>query len=135
MGSGDHRIAPAGDALGAVAGEAYCYLTTTGRRSGRQHTIEIWFATDGASLYLISGGRDRSDWVRNLQASPRAHVHIGDTSVAVNARVPLDQPASERDRAVRLLHTKYGSQVSGNLADWQRDAFIVALDPEPGQRD
>jgi hypothetical protein len=30
------------------ASQAFCYLTTTGRVSGRPHTIEIWFARRGA---------------------------------------------------------------------------------------
>jgi len=28
--------------------EAFCYLTTTGRRTGRLHTIEMWFALEEA---------------------------------------------------------------------------------------
>lgn len=115
--------------LGALGAEPYCYLTTFGRRSGRPHTIEIWFATDGASLYLISGGTDRSDWVRNLRADPRARVRVADSVLAVGARVPLTDPPVERERAVRLLHDKYGGQVSGTLEAWLRGAFIVALDP------
>ena len=36
------------------AAEQYCYLTTTGRVSGRPHEIEIWFAVgpDAASRTL-----------------------------------------------------------------------------------
>ena len=47
--------------LRALAGEDFCYLTTTGRVTGRPHEIEIWFALDGATLYMLSGGRGRSD--------------------------------------------------------------------------
>ena len=42
---------------------------------------------------------------------------------------PLTDPA-ERTRAVAALHAKYGGQVSGTEQDWQRNAFIVALDPQ-----
>jgi hypothetical protein len=28
----------------------FCYLTTTGRVTGRSQTIEIWFALDGDTL-------------------------------------------------------------------------------------
>ncbi len=42
----------------ALAGEQYCYLTTTGRVTGRPHTIEIWFALDGGTLYMLAGGRE-----------------------------------------------------------------------------
>jgi deazaflavin-dependent oxidoreductase (nitroreductase family) len=114
--------------LGALAAEQFCYLATVGRRSGRPHTIEVWFGTDGAGLFLISGGADRSDWVRNLLADRSASVRVADSVFAVQARVPLTE-SDERERAVRLLHDKYGGQVSGTLADWLRDAFIVALDP------
>jgi deazaflavin-dependent oxidoreductase (nitroreductase family) len=71
-----------------LADQPYCYLRTTGRRSGRPHTIEIWFAAVDARLYLISGGGDRSDWVRNLQADASACVRIGDQELPVGARAP-----------------------------------------------
>src|SRR6185503_18411268 len=57
--------------------EDYCYLTTTGRVSGRPHEIEIWFAIKDNTLYLLSGGGDKSDWVRNLRAYPAVTVRIG----------------------------------------------------------
>src|SRR3979490_810582 len=50
----------------AAAEEPYCYLTTTGRVSGEPREIEIWFGLVGATLYLLSGGGDRSNWGRNL---------------------------------------------------------------------
>jgi hypothetical protein len=33
-----------------LAGEQYCYLTTTGRVTAKPHTIEIWFALEGSTL-------------------------------------------------------------------------------------
>ena len=36
-----------------LAGEDFCYLTTVGRRSGKRHTIEIWFARENGALYLL----------------------------------------------------------------------------------
>jgi hypothetical protein len=38
-------------------GQPDCYLTTTGRVSGRPHTIEIWFALQDRTLYVLSGWR------------------------------------------------------------------------------
>ena len=46
--------------------ESFCYVTTTGRRTGDPHRIEIWFAMTGDTIYLLSGGRGRSDWVCNM---------------------------------------------------------------------
>jgi hypothetical protein len=45
----------------SLADEDFCYPTTIGRVSGRPHTIEIWFAIEGHTLYMLSGGRDLSD--------------------------------------------------------------------------
>jgi hypothetical protein len=45
--------------------QPFCYLTTTGRVSGRPHTIELWFALKGPTLYVLSGGGDRSGWRRS----------------------------------------------------------------------
>lgn len=110
--------------------ESYCHLTTTGRRTGEPHEIEIWFTAVAGSLYLISGGGDRSDWVRNLQASPTASVRVGERSFPVTGRVPV-HPGEERTTAVEHLHSKYADQVTGTLDDWRREAFIVALDIRP----
>ncbi len=62
----------------ADADEAFCYLTTTGRRSGQPHTIEIWFAVGRGVVYMMAGGGDRSDWVRNVMADPAVRLQIGE---------------------------------------------------------
>ena len=49
---------------------AYCCLTTTGRVTGRSHTIEIWFALVDGTVLLLAGGGEGADWVRNLRAQP-----------------------------------------------------------------
>src|SRR4029453_4300561 len=64
-------------AMDDQGGQPYCYLTTTGRVSGRPHTIEIWFALQDRTLYVLSGGGDRSDWVRNLLRHPEVSVRLG----------------------------------------------------------
>jgi len=61
--------------LSPWAGEAFVYLTTVGRRTGRAHRIEIWFAIHNERLYLMSGGRDRADWVRNLMRNPQPQAY------------------------------------------------------------
>jgi hypothetical protein len=69
--------------------------------------------------------------VRNLLATPAATVRISDDSVAARGRLPLPH-GSERDRAVRALHAKYGTQVSSTVDDWLGTAYIVALDLDDG---
>ncbi len=106
--------------------ESYCYLTTRGRVTGRSHRIEIWFALDGDTLYLLSGGRERSDWVKNLRALPEVTVELGHGVFAGRARIVDDEAEDERARA--LVHDKYATSYGGDLSRWRRTALPVAVD-------
>ena len=108
--------------LGALA---FCYVTTTGRRTGRPHTIEIWFALDGRSLYLLAGGGRTSDWVRNIEADDRVGVLLGDESLAGRGRVVAD--AAEERRARDLVYAKY-APTQGDLEAWRERALPIAID-------
>jgi deazaflavin-dependent oxidoreductase (nitroreductase family) len=104
----------------------YAYLTTTGRRTGRPHRIEIWFALHEGVVYLLSGGRDRSDWVRNVMASPEVILEIGDRTRATIARVL--EPGASDALARRLLTDKYQRRSGDDLAEWGRTALAVVID-------
>jgi deazaflavin-dependent oxidoreductase (nitroreductase family) len=106
-------------------GEAFCYLTTTGRVTGRPHEIEIWFAIEDLTLYMLSGARDRSDWVKNLQRTPEVTVRIAGECFKGDARVVEDPEEDELAR--RLLVEKYEHR-PGSLSNWRRTALPVAVD-------
>ena len=108
------------------ADDNFCYLTTRGRVTGQAHEIEIWFAADGDTLYMLSGGRDRSDWVRNLVADPAVTVRVGEGTFAATARVVDD--AEEARRARTLVFDKYQPRYHGNLEGWRESAVPVAVD-------
>ena len=112
--------------MGDLAELDFCYVTTTGRRSGTPHTVEIWFALAGETLYLLSGGRGRSDWVRNLQRSSGVLVRLREREYEARARV---LEAGEEDAlARRLLFEKYNPGYSSDLSNWRDTALPVALD-------
>ena len=108
------------------AGDPIAYLTTIGRRTGRPHRIEIWFAVEDGRVYLLSGGRERADWVRNLQANPRVTVELGGETRGGTARV-LAVGTPEDQRARELLVGKYQSG-GGNLDDWGRTSLPVVIE-------
>jgi deazaflavin-dependent oxidoreductase (nitroreductase family) len=111
----------------SLAEEDFCYLATTGRVSGQPRTIEIWFALEGSTLYMLSGGRDRSNWVRNLKREPVVGVRIRDTVLRGRARV-VDEDGEEDALARRLLLDKYDPNYGGDLSDWARESLPVAVD-------
>ena len=113
-----------------LAGEDFAYLTTTGRVSGRPHTIEIWFALHEGRLYFLSGGGDRADWVRNIRKRAAVRVKIGSRSVAGRARIPRGG-TREDELARRLLDAKYmGWREGKRLSSWARGARPVVVEPE-----
>ncbi len=113
--------------LRGLSGEDFCYLTTTGRVTGRPHEIEIWFSLvpETRTLYMLSGGRNRSDWVKNLRRDPEVTVRIAGEHFSGRAREARD--AEEDGLARRLLVEKYESS-PGRLANWRRSALPVAVD-------
>jgi deazaflavin-dependent oxidoreductase (nitroreductase family) len=110
-----------------LASLPFCYLTTTGRASGRPHRIEIWFALHDALVYVLSGGADRSDWVRNLMVSPDVVLEIGDRRRATRARI-VEPGTSEDALARRLLVEKYQPGYGSDLGEWGRTSLPVAID-------
>jgi deazaflavin-dependent oxidoreductase (nitroreductase family) len=109
------------------AAEDFCYLTTLGRRSGNRHEIEIWFGIADGRLYMLSGGMDRADWVRNIKATPTVTVRIAGETRQGRGRV-VDDPAEDAV-ARRLLADKYDQrEADGSPDEWARTALPVAVD-------
>ena len=112
--------------LQSLAREDFCYLTTTGRISGRPHTIEIWFALNGHTLYMLSGGMDRSDWVKNALRLPDVTVRINDKVIAGKARLVKDVQEDALTR--QLLFEKYQKSSQDDLTEWSKSSLPVVVD-------
>jgi deazaflavin-dependent oxidoreductase (nitroreductase family) len=110
----------------SLAQEPYCYLTTTGRRTGAPRRIEIWFAAAAPPadvIYLLAGARERAAWVRNLRAEPRVGVEIGGRRFVGVARVL--EAGVEDATARRLVYEKYRRE--DDLDEWRDTALPVAI--------
>jgi deazaflavin-dependent oxidoreductase (nitroreductase family) len=112
--------------LQQLAGEDFCYLTTTGRISGRPHTIEIWFAIHEQTLYMLSGGRDKSDWVKNALHTPTVKVKINNTILTGTAR-PITG-VDEDSLARQIVFEKYMPRSNDDLVDWSHTSLPIAVD-------
>ena len=111
-----------------LADEDMCYLTTTGRMTGGPHEIEIWFGIREGTLFMLSGGGDAADWVKNIKKDPRVRLRINTQTAALKAR--LVKPGTREDTVAReLLDGKYMSWRQGKkLSSWARGALPVAID-------
>ena len=113
-------------ALDAAADESFCYVTTKGRVTGNPHTIEIWFGLSGRTLYILSGGRDKSDCVKNGMKHADVSVRLADVAYEGQMRIVAD--GDEDALARRLLLEKYAPGYSGSLSEWGKTALPVAID-------
>ncbi|MBA3945077.1 MAG: nitroreductase family deazaflavin-dependent oxidoreductase [Herpetosiphonaceae bacterium] len=112
--------------LPALANTEFCYLTTTGRVTGKPHTIEIWFALQAPVLYMLAGSGNNADWVKNAQHQPEVSVRINEVELAGAARVVT---ATEEDAlARRLILEKYEGHSEDDLTEWGRTSLPVAID-------
>ena len=111
-----------------LADKDFAYLTTTGRRTGKEHTIEIWFALHESRIYMLSGGGPGADWVRNLRKTPRVRMRIGTQAATATARV-IRAGTKEDELARQLLDGKYQGWRDGKrLSSWARNSLPVALE-------
>jgi len=113
--------------LSQLSKEDYCYLTTTGRKSGLPREIEIWFGINGSSLYLLSGGGDESHWVKNLRANPNVTVRIAKHNFNGIARIVSEE--KEETMARHMLAGKYQGWKEGkSMSDWGKTALVVGIE-------
>ena len=113
--------------LSSLSAEEYCYLTTTGRVTGKFHEIEIWFVVHDNILHLLAGGKYESDWVRNLIKNPTVSVRIAKHTLAGTARIVTDE--TEEMKARTAMAEKYQEWEEGRtLSNWARTALPVAID-------
>lgn len=108
--------------------EDMAYLTTTGRKTGKPHEVEIWFGIGDGTLYMLSGGRDGADWVKNIRKDPKVRVRINTQSAPLEARIV--KAGTREDAAAReLLDGKYmGWRAGKKLSGWAQGALPVAVD-------
>lgn len=81
-------------------------LTTTGRKSGKQHTVTVWFVVaDARRFYVQHVQGATADWYKNLRKTPRVQIDFGDGPQPATA-TPILDPA-EIQRVLALVRRKY----------------------------
>ena len=85
-------------------------ITTTGRKSGRPHRIEITFHNLNGKVY-ISGMPGRRDWLANLLANPEFVFHLKRRIKAdLPARARLILQEAERRELLRAVTRSWGRE-------------------------
>ena len=64
-------------------------LTTIGRKSGKERTVQLGYAEDGEDVLIVAsnfGGTNHPAWSYNLDANPKAKIRLGPELKEVVAR-------------------------------------------------
>lgn len=113
-----------GKLSGPLEGRVLMLLTTTGARTGREHTVVVGFKPYGDAYAVIASnnGSDRAPaWFHNLMARPAVTVEIPGRRFQARARVARPD---ERPELARLI-AYYESQ----QALTRREIPFVVLEP------
>jgi deazaflavin-dependent oxidoreductase (nitroreductase family) len=108
-----------------MASHDVCYLTTTGRRTGRPHRIEIWFLETDGIVHLFAGDGESADWVRNLRRQPLVELELPDRPARRYTGTVVESPDPALRR--RMDERYYDTDPDEELTDWARRATVVRL--------
>jgi deazaflavin-dependent oxidoreductase (nitroreductase family) len=90
----------------ALEGAREIQLTVTGRRSGREMTIPVWFVQQDGTLYLVPVHGSDSDWYKNVRKTPTVRLSLGGAETTAEAH-PITDP-EKVEEVVDAFRAKYG---------------------------
>jgi deazaflavin-dependent oxidoreductase (nitroreductase family) len=83
-------------------------LTVTGRTSGREISIPVWFVRDGETLYLVPVKGSDSDWYKNVLKTPTILLAAEGAQLSATATPTSD--ADKVGQVVDKFRAKYGAR-------------------------
>ena len=99
-------------ALSRIQDRSTIELTTTGRKSGNEHTKPIWFVVSDGKIVVQAGKDGKTDWYQNLVKTPTGVARQDAYLFRVRAR-PVTEPAHERTTNETREREPHGRTVAG----------------------
>ena len=98
-------------------------LTTLGRKTGKRHTVTVWFVIDGDTVYLVTLRLNR-DWPRNVMKNGSVELDIAGNVFKGHAKQIVEAKRLAHVKA--LLNQKYWAAWLGSwLGLGPEGAFAV----------
>ena len=110
-----------------LSGEKFVYLTTLGRKTGRPHTVELWFAFAGSKIFLSHEGK-YTDWMKNIIHGRRVRARVGRLNLEADAIVLKEAKLQELGKK-SLYEKYYGPAPKATIDDWFELSTIIELTP------
>lgn len=97
----------AGKFIAALQHSNQIDITVTGRNTGRQITLPVWFVTDGGKLYLVPVRGSDSNWYKNVLATAQLQLTADGDSITA-PETPITDPGRVR-AIVDKFRQRYGA--------------------------
>ncbi len=117
------------DTLTQVVSETFIHLTTTGRVTGKRHTVELWFAVGDGRVFLSHEGEE-TDWMRNIRKNGRVTFEIGERNFGGSARYLEDGTQEAWTGKAALYEKYYGKAKQEVIEDWFSLSRLLIIEPE-----
>jgi len=93
---------------GALDASSEIELTVTGRRTGREISIPVWFVRDGETLDLVPINGTDSDWYKNAVKTPT--IALTARGAQFSARATPITDAAKVAQVLDKFRAKYGAE-------------------------
>lgn len=110
-----------------VASEKFIHLTTTGRKTGKPRTVELWFAVNGGKVYLSHEGEE-TDWMKNIKKNEQVAFEIAGRGFTGKARYLKDGEDGAWIAKVALYEKYYGKASKEVIEDWFSLSRLLLID-------
>jgi deazaflavin-dependent oxidoreductase (nitroreductase family) len=117
-----------GKVAGSMGGRQVSLLTTTGRRSGKQHTTPVMTFPHPGGLVIVAsnGGSDRMpSWYYNLSAHPQVTIQTGAQVRTMTARTASPQEKTQIWPDIVAASSNFGNYQTKT----SREIPVVILTP------
>jgi len=127
------------------AGGMVLLLTTTGRRSGKPHTVGLQYELIDGQYWVGAADGTRADWYRNILATPAVALQVGNKNISATAGVVNDTERIAAYLAYRLkkrplmmrlilrLDGTRGRITPDSLRDYAAHIRLVVITPVEAQ--
>ena len=103
-------------------------LTTTGRKTGKPHTVELWFAYANGKIFLSHEG-ELTDWMKNISSNGKAAGKIGSLSFEGSGKLVKRGSAASELGEKALYEKYYGKASKETIDDWFSLSNLVEIVP------
>jgi deazaflavin-dependent oxidoreductase (nitroreductase family) len=83
------------------------HITVTGRKTGREVSIPVWFVFEDDKLYLVPVQGSDTQWYKNVLKNPKMHISARDAKGEFDA-VPITD-SKQVAEIVEKFRAKYGA--------------------------